>query len=289
MLASQSDYGTQFWPDNGEIDILECVGYQPGVMHATIHTKAYNHVLGTQKSASTTLPDFDKVFHVHRMDWTPDYIRVFIDGVQYFEYKNSKTGWEQWPFNKKQHILMNLAIGGTWGGLQGVDDTIFPNKLQIDYIRVFAFINSTAAPSTPSTTSPSSASPSAAPTKTPTSSLSKSPTLAPTATTTVTPSTVPIADPTFAPSTRSPTRTPSSSYRQPSCRPTRKPTTVFPTVTPTTTPTTTSPTFQPTIKKPIPKPTKGPSALPTLKPTVKPTTAPKFMPSKKPTVKASLF
>ncbi|MCE4217536.1 family 16 glycosylhydrolase [Pseudarcicella sp. GAP-15] len=138
MLASQSDYGTQYWPDNGEIDILEHVGYDPGVMHASVHTKAYNHVIGTQKTATTTLANWDTEFHTFRVDWTPDYVRAFIDDKQYFEFKNPKGGWEQWPFDKKQHILMNLAIGGNWGGQKGVDDTIFPNKFQIDYIRVYA-------------------------------------------------------------------------------------------------------------------------------------------------------
>jgi beta-glucanase (GH16 family) len=138
MLASQSDYGSQFWPDNGEIDILEHVGYNPGVIHASVHTKAFNHVIGTQKTATTTLDKWDSEFHVFRIDWTPDYIRAFIDGKQYFEFPNPKGGWEQWPFDKKQHILMNLAIGGNWGGQKGVDDSIFPNKFQIDYIRVYA-------------------------------------------------------------------------------------------------------------------------------------------------------
>jgi beta-glucanase (GH16 family) len=138
MLASQSDYGTQYWPDNGEIDILEHVGYNPGVIHASVHTKAYNHIINTQKTATTVLENWDTEFHKFRIDWTPDYVRAFIDDKQYFEFKNPKGGWEQWPFDKKQHILMNLAIGGNWGGQKGVDDTIFPNKFQIDYIRVYA-------------------------------------------------------------------------------------------------------------------------------------------------------
>lgn len=138
MLASQSDYGTQFWPDNGEIDILEHVGFNPGVMHASVHTKAFNHMIGTQKTSTKKLDNWDTEFHIFRIDWTPDYIRAFIDGQQYFEFQNPKNGWEQWPFDKKQHILMNLAIGGDWGGQKGVDDSIFPNKFQIDYVRVYA-------------------------------------------------------------------------------------------------------------------------------------------------------
>jgi beta-glucanase (GH16 family) len=138
MLASQTDYGKQFWPDNGEIDILEHVGYDPGIIHSSVHTKAYNHMINTQKTSRAILDKWDTEFHLFRIDWTPDYVRAFIDGKQFFEFQNSKSGWEQWPFDKKQHILMNLAIGGNWGGQKGVDDTIFPNKFQIDYIRVYA-------------------------------------------------------------------------------------------------------------------------------------------------------
>lgn len=138
MLASQSDYGKQFWPDNGEIDILEHVGYDPGIIHASVHTKAYNHMINTQKTSRAILDKWDTEFHLFRIDWTPDYIRSYIDGKLYFEFQNPKSSWEQWPFDKKQHILMNLAIGGNWGGQKGVDDTVFPNKFQIDYIRVYA-------------------------------------------------------------------------------------------------------------------------------------------------------
>ena len=138
MLASQTDYGTQFWPDNGEIDILEHVGYDPGVLHASVHTKAFNHMINTQKTATALVDKWDTEFHLYRIDWTPDYIRAFVDNKQFFEFKNTRSGWEQWPFNRKQHILMNLAIGGNWGGIKGVDDTIFPNKFQIDYVRVYA-------------------------------------------------------------------------------------------------------------------------------------------------------
>jgi len=136
-LASQSDYGTQYWPDNGEIDILEHVGFDPAVMHFSVHTKAFNHVIGTQKTSTTQVDDFGTAFHVYSIEWTPKTIQAYIDGKQYFYFENSGKGWEEWPFDKKQHILLNLAIGGNWGGQKGVDDSIFPNKFYIDYVRVY--------------------------------------------------------------------------------------------------------------------------------------------------------
>lgn len=138
MLGSQSDYGTQFWPDNGEIDILEHVGFDPSVMHFSVHTKSFNHVIGTQKTSTTKIDDFDTAFHVYSIEWTPKTIQAFIDGKQYFYFENSGKGWQEWPFDKKQHVLINLAVGGNWGGQKGVDDNIFPNKFLIDYVRVYS-------------------------------------------------------------------------------------------------------------------------------------------------------
>ncbi|CAM3868051.1 glycoside hydrolase family 16 protein [Aquirufa aurantiipilula] len=136
-LASQSEYGQAYWPDNGEIDIMEHVGYDPGVVHSTVHTKSFNHVINTQKAGITQVPDFDQVFHVYRIDWTPEYIKALIDGKEYFTFQNTRVGWEDWPFDKKQHLLLNIAVGGNWGGQKGVDDSIFPSKMLIDYVRVY--------------------------------------------------------------------------------------------------------------------------------------------------------
>ncbi|MES2516989.1 MAG: glycoside hydrolase family 16 protein [Bacteroidota bacterium] len=137
MLATDHSYGKNYWPDNGEIDIMEHVGYDQNVIHASVHTKAYYHSIGTQKTAITTIPTASTAFHVYRVDWTPEKIEAFIDGISYFTFKNEKTGWEVWPFDKKQHILLNVAVGGDWGGQKGVDDSIFPQKMEIDYVRVY--------------------------------------------------------------------------------------------------------------------------------------------------------
>jgi beta-glucanase (GH16 family) len=138
MLASQTTYGTTFWPDQGEIDIMEHVGFDPAVVHASIHTNIFNHILNTQKTAKTTVPTFDSEFHVYRMDWTPDEIKAFVDDKEYFSFKRQGVLWQEWPFNQPQHILVNIAIGGNWGGIKGIDDTIFPIKMELDYVRYYA-------------------------------------------------------------------------------------------------------------------------------------------------------
>ena len=138
MLASQTTYGSTFWPDQGEIDIMEHVGYDPAVVHASVHTNIFNHILGTQKTAKTTVPTFNSAFHVYRMDWTPDEIKAFIDDKEFFAFKRQGVLWQEWPFNQPQHLLVNIAVGGNWGGIKGIDDTIFPISMELDYVRYYA-------------------------------------------------------------------------------------------------------------------------------------------------------
>jgi beta-glucanase (GH16 family) len=138
MLASQTTYGSTFWPDQGEIDIMEHVGYDPAIVHASVHTNIFNHVLGTQKTAKTTVPTFNSEFHVYRMDWTPDEIKAFIDDKEFFAFKRQGVLWQEWPFNQPQHLLVNIAVGGNWGGVKGIDDKIFPISMELDYVRYYA-------------------------------------------------------------------------------------------------------------------------------------------------------
>lgn len=126
------------WPTCGEIDIMEYVGYNPNIVHSTVHTKAYNHMIGTQKGKSTTIANAETEFHIYAVEWTADYIRGFVDGKQYFEFLNDKlNNVETWPFNKPFYLKLNLAWGGNWGGTQGVDETKLPATYEIDYVRVY--------------------------------------------------------------------------------------------------------------------------------------------------------
>jgi len=125
------------WPDDGEIDIMEHVGYNPGKVHASIHTKAYNHRINTQKTAITTVSDFDQAFHVYSLDWNKDSLTVSVDNKPYFTFNNEKSGYAAWPFDQKCYLLLNLAVGGDWGGQKGVDSTIFPRRMEIDWVRVY--------------------------------------------------------------------------------------------------------------------------------------------------------
>ena len=140
MLPTDRVYGG--WPNSGEIDIMEHVGYNMHHIHGSIHTGAFNHLQGTQISSSLRTSNVDTEFHVYAMEWRPDRIDIFLDGQRYFTVSNDGSGFEAWPFDQRFHLLMNIAVGGNWGGVQGIDDSIFPQRMEIDYVRVYSIEDS---------------------------------------------------------------------------------------------------------------------------------------------------
>lgn len=126
------------WPHCGEIDIMEEVGVNPNFTSSSIHCTAYNHTIGTQKTAERHTPGAEDEFHVYALEWTEDYIRTYVDGTLLLSFANDKKGDENtWPFSKPFHPILNLAWGGSWGGMNGVDESFLPATYQIDYVRVF--------------------------------------------------------------------------------------------------------------------------------------------------------
>ena len=126
------------WPLDGEIDIMEHVGYDEGVVHGTIHTGAFNHTLSTQKAAQTRISDLCTNFHRYQLIWTADSITIGVDDHNYFRFVNDGSGDKtRWPFSQSQYLILNTAVGGSWGGAQGIDDTVFPVKMEVDYVRVW--------------------------------------------------------------------------------------------------------------------------------------------------------
>lgn len=125
------------WPDDGEIDIMEHVGYNQGKIFGTVHSKKYNHVIGTQKSDSVFLNDVSETFHVYSVEWNKETVNIAVDGKTYFSFNNDYTGYEAWPFDNKMFLILNIAVGGNWGGAKGVAEDIWPQKMEVDYVRVY--------------------------------------------------------------------------------------------------------------------------------------------------------
>lgn len=125
------------WPACGEIDIMEYVGFDPDTVHGNVHTRAYNHAIGTNKGNSTRLERPWENFHVYAIDWFEDRIDFYVDDVRYFTFEKESDDDDVWPFDNPHYLLLNLAIGGNWGGSEGIDDEIFPHRFLVDYVRVY--------------------------------------------------------------------------------------------------------------------------------------------------------
>lgn len=141
MLPTKWSYGD--WPSSGEIDIMEQVGFEPLVVHCSVHTKSYNHKINTHKTAQTDVSNATTEFNVYAVEWTPEEIRGYVNDRQYFTFKNERltnpsADYKEWPFDQPFHLLLNVAVGGTWGGGQGVDSKIWPQRMVIDYVRVYS-------------------------------------------------------------------------------------------------------------------------------------------------------
>lgn len=134
MLAESSPYGG--WPGSGEIDIMENVGFEPRIVHGTVHTEAFNHTIRTASGSSMTVSDPAANWHVYSLEWGPESLFIGVDGVRYHEFGNLHT-WQAWPFDQPFHLLLNLAVGGQWGGAQGIDTAIFPQEFRVDWVRVY--------------------------------------------------------------------------------------------------------------------------------------------------------
>jgi beta-glucanase (GH16 family) len=126
------------WPDGGEIDILEQVGSQPNVAHATLHTALFNHTRGNGRGAETAVPTACSAFHRYQLAWTVDEITMGVDDHAYMRVRNDQPGGRgAWPFDAPFYLILNLAMGGDWAAAKGIDDAALPQRLEVDYVRVW--------------------------------------------------------------------------------------------------------------------------------------------------------
>lgn len=121
------------WPRCGELDILEHVGHLPGVVHGTVH-QAKDSSGYQSKGGTVHIPTATSAFHTYRMDWTPQALIWFVDDVEYFRFPY--VGPTTWTFDRRMYLLLNLAVGGSWGGQQGIDAVLFPQRFEVDWVRV---------------------------------------------------------------------------------------------------------------------------------------------------------
>jgi beta-glucanase (GH16 family) len=126
------------WPDDGEIDIMEQVGAEPNLIYASLHTKLFNHTINTQRSAQKLVPTSCSAFHVYQLDWRPNSITIGVDGRGILRVRNNVAGGKgAWPFFTRFKMILNLAIGGDWAAAKGIDNAAMPQRMEVDYVRVW--------------------------------------------------------------------------------------------------------------------------------------------------------
>ena len=138
MYPTGSGYGNGGWPDNGEIDIMEYVGHDSNVVHASAHSHTFNWKNNNVKTNWQKVSGLEHDFHIYALEWDSTKMDYYVDDIKYLSVTNDGSGWQGWPYNKDYHLILNLAIGGSWGGEKGVDASVFPTQYQIDYVRMYS-------------------------------------------------------------------------------------------------------------------------------------------------------
>lgn len=137
MLPTDWKFGQ--WPRSGEIDIMEHVGYDAGTVHGTVHTQSFHHKIGTQIGRHLRVDV--KEWHTYAVAWLPDRMQFMVDGQEYFQFPKVGDGSSRfWPFSEKFHLVLNVAVGGTWGGYQGIAEDAFHGDgelMEVAWVRVY--------------------------------------------------------------------------------------------------------------------------------------------------------
>lgn len=125
------------WPLCGEIDLMENVGYEPQEFVFSLHSEKYNHTKGNSRTNRVKINETVPTFHTYRMHWDSKGIVIQMDGKEVFAAKKTESTLEAWPFDDPYYWILNLAIGGDWGGAKGIDPGIFPARYEIKSVRVW--------------------------------------------------------------------------------------------------------------------------------------------------------
>lgn len=125
------------WPDDGEIDIMEEVGVNPNYVSSSLHATGHVHTNNTQVTHEMLCPGAEGEFHTYAIEWTATNITTYVDGQVQLSYDNRGLGRTDWPYDDPFYVILNLAWGGSWGGMKGVDPTALPVTMEVDYVRVF--------------------------------------------------------------------------------------------------------------------------------------------------------
>lgn len=139
MLPRDSSYGV--WPESGEIDIMEHAGHDIDKVYSAVHTSLYNHKNMKHKYGGLSVENLPEKFETYSIEWTPWYIHFFVGNNIIFTYRKESSNPKSWPFDKEFYLILSTGVGGIWAGLEGIDDTLFPHEMQVDWVRVYQHVN----------------------------------------------------------------------------------------------------------------------------------------------------
>ncbi|MEU7975099.1 family 16 glycosylhydrolase [Micromonospora sp. NPDC005553] len=137
------------WPDAGEIDVMENIGREPNTVYGTVHGPGYSGAGGITGSRTLGAPLAD-TFHTYRVDWEPNVITWYVDGVQYHRVDPARLGGSRWVFDHPFFMILNVAVGGNWPGYPD-GSTQFPQQMLVDYVRVSSYTSGGGGDPTPGT------------------------------------------------------------------------------------------------------------------------------------------
>ncbi|MBL7868037.1 MULTISPECIES: glycoside hydrolase family 16 protein [Flavobacterium] len=130
IWALGENYATNIWPACGEIDIMEHKGNSPNTIHGTLHYPGRSG--GNADTGTTTASNVSSEFHIYKVIWSPTSIKFYIDDQPaYHSFVNSAST----PFNSDFFLILNVAMGGTFGGT--VDPAFTQSAMEVDYVRVY--------------------------------------------------------------------------------------------------------------------------------------------------------
>lgn len=132
-----TNIGEVGWPACGEIDIMEYVGYEPNTVFATVHNEVYHG--DNADGSSKKLDSAEEEFHIYGLIWTEKELVFYTDSPDNIthRYTPATKNADNWPYDKPHFFILNVAVGGDWGGAHGVDNSIFPQAMEVDYVRVY--------------------------------------------------------------------------------------------------------------------------------------------------------
>jgi beta-glucanase (GH16 family) len=129
---------TAGWPTCGEIDIMENIGREASIVHGTFHGPGYSGANGIGAAyALSNGRKFSDDFHTFAVEWEPNVVRFYVDGLLYKTLTPSDLpAGKSWVFDHPFFIILNVAVGGSWPGNPDAT-TVFPQQMLVDYVRVY--------------------------------------------------------------------------------------------------------------------------------------------------------